>query len=108
MILKFFSMRKVNEFAGSLAQDIARRYPPAIANNPTQVVSQQRLNSILEEVFIRAAEFQLENRLGWFRKAKLGNEFRWELKEMGYDEQFIDVATKGLIVYMTRDPSPKA
>ena len=108
MTLKFFSMRKVNEFARSLAQDIARRYPPAIANNPAQVVSQQRLNGILEEVFIRAAEFQRENRLGWFRKAKLGNEFRWELKEMGYDEQFIDVATKGLIVYMARDPSPKA
>ena len=108
MILRFFSMRNVNEFAKILAQDVAKRYPPAIANNPAQMVSQKRLSGILEEVFTRAVEFKRENRLGWFKKAKLGNEFRWELKEMGYDEKFIDVATDGLIVCMTRGPSPKA
>ena len=26
----------------------------------------------------------------------------WELKEMGYDEKFIEMATEGLIVYVTR------
>jgi hypothetical protein len=107
MILRFFSMRKVNEFAKSLAQDVAKRYPPAIANNPTHMVSQKRLTGILEEAFTRAAEFNRENRLGWYKKAKLGNEFRWELKEIGYDEKFVDVATEGLIVYLTRGSGPK-
>ena len=107
MILEFFSTRKVNEFAKRLAQDVAKRYPPAIANNPAQMVSQKRLSGILEEAFTRAAEFNRENQLGWYKKAKLGNEFRWELKEMGYDEKFIDVATEGLIVYVTRGPSPR-
>ena len=107
MILEFFSTRKVTEFAKSLAQDVAKRYPPAIANNPAQMVSQKRLSSILEEAFTRAGEFSREQRLGWFKKAKLGNEFKWELKEMGYDEKFIDVATEGLVVYVTKRPSPK-
>lgn len=107
MILKFFSTRKVTEFAKGLAQDVAKRYPPAIANNPAQMVSQKRLSGILEDAFTRAAEFNQENRLGWYKKAKLGNEFRWELKEMGYDEKFIDVATEGLIVYVTRVRSPR-
>jgi len=107
MILDFFSIRKVNEFAKVLAQDVAKRYPPAIANNPAQMVSQKRLSGILEEAFTRAAEFNRENKLGWYRKAKLGNEFRWELKEMGYDQKFVDMATEGLIVYVTRGPSPK-
>ncbi len=107
MILKFFSTRKVTEFATNLAQDVAKRYPPAIANNPAQMVSQKRLSGILEEAFTRAAEFSRENKLGWYKKAKLGNEFRWELKEMGYDEKFIDMATEGLIVYVTRGPSPR-
>ena len=100
-------MRKVNEFAKSLAQDVAKRYPPAIANNPAQMVSQKRLTVILEEAFGRAAEFNRENRLGWYKKAKLGNEFRWELKELGYDEKFVDVATEGLVVYLTRGPNSK-
>ena len=107
MILEFFSTRKVNEFAKSLAQDVSKRYPPAIANNPAQMVSQKRLSGILEEAFTRASEFNPEHKLGWYKKAKLGNEFRWELKEMGYDEKFIEMATEGLIVYVTRGPSPK-
>ena len=107
MIFGFFSTRKINEFARSLAHDVSKRYPPAIANNPAQMVSQKRLTGILEEAFTRAAEFNRENRLGWFKKAKLGNEFRWELKEIGYDEKFVDAATEGLIVYLTRGPSPK-
>ena len=102
MILRFFPMRKINNFAKSLAQGVAKRYPPAIANNPAQMVSQQRLTGILEEAFTHAAEFNRENRLGWFKKAKLGNEFRWELKELGYDEKFVGEATDSLIASLTR------
>ena len=104
MIFKLFSPSKVDEFAKSLAQDIAKRYPPAIANNPEQMVSQKRLTTILEEAFTRAYQFNRENRLGMYRKAKLGNTFKWELKEMGYEEKFIETATEGLIVYLTRGP----
>ena len=106
MILEFFSTRKVTEFAKSLAQDVAKRYPPAIANNPAQMVSQKRLTGILEEAFTRAAEFSREHQLGWYKKSKLGNEFKWELKDMGYDEKFVDVATEGLLVYVTRRAPP--
>ena len=102
MFLKLFSLSKVDAFAKSLAQDIAKRYPPAIANNPEQMVSQKRLTSILEDAFSRAHQFNRENQLGMFKKAKLGNTFKWELKEMGYDDKFIDMATEGLIVYLTR------
>ena len=104
MIFKLFGPSKTDEFAKSLAQDIAKRYPPAIANNPEQMVSQKRLTTILEDTFNRARQFNTENRLGMFKKAKLGNTFKWELKEMGYDEKFVDMATEGLIVYLTRGP----
>jgi len=105
MILKLFGPSKIDAFAKSLAQDIAKRYPPAIANNPDQMVSQKRLTTILEDTFNRAQQFNRENKLGMFRKAKLGNTFKWELKEMGYDEKFIELATEGLIVYLTRGAS---
>ncbi len=103
-ILEFFSTRKVAESAKSLAQDVAKRYPPAIANNPAQTVSQQRLSGILEEVFTRVTNFSRDNKLGWYKRARLGNEFKWKLKEMGYDEKFIDMATGRLIVCLTRRP----
>ena len=105
MIFKLFRPSKVDVFAKNLAQDIAKRYPPAIANNPEQMVSQKRLTTILEDTFNRAQQFNRDNQLGMFKKAKLGNTFKWELKEMGYDEKFIDMATEGLIVYLTRGAS---
>jgi len=105
MISKLFGPSKIDVFAKSLAQDIAKRYPPVIANNPDQMVSQKRLTTILEDTFNRAQQFNRENELGMFKKAKLGNSFKWELKEMGYDEKFIDMATEGLIVYLTRSAS---
>jgi len=104
MFSQIFSTSKVNEFSKSLATDIAKRYPPAIANNPEQMVSHKRLTTILEEAFTRAAEFQKEQKLGWFRRAKLVNEFQWELKELGYDKKFVEMAAEGLLVYVTRGP----
>ncbi len=93
--------------AKSLARDVAKRYPPAIANSPANVVSQQRLSEILEVVFSRVTNFSQENRLGWYKRAKLGRKFRWELKELGYDKKFVDTATEGLILCASRNPSLK-
>ena len=72
MALNLFSPSRTDEFAKTLAQDIAKRYPPAIANNPEQMVSAKRLTTILEDAFSRAHQFNQENRLGMFKKAKLG------------------------------------
>jgi hypothetical protein len=99
------STRKIAELATSLAQDVAKRYPPAIANNPVQVVSQRRLSAILEEVFTRTADFSRENKLGWYKRAWLGTGFRRELNELGYDKKFVDAATEGLVLYVRRNPS---
>jgi hypothetical protein len=94
--------------AKSLAQDVARRCPPAIANNPIRMVSDRRLSDILEEVFARAAQFSQESKLGWYKRAKLRRDFRWELIELGYDKKFVDTAVAGLMVSVTRNPLLKA
>ena len=84
---------------------MAKRYPPAIANSPVQAVSPQRLTEIIEEVFARTDDFRREHKLGWYKRAMLGKNFRWELNELGYDKKFIDAATEGLILYVNRNPS---
>lgn len=104
MILEFFSAGTVAELARNLAQEVAKRYPPAIANHPVRMVAQQRLSDILEEIFTRASRFSRENKLGWYKRASLRYEFKWELREMGYDETFIDMAAERLINCATRGP----
>jgi len=68
------------------------------------MVSDRRLSDILEEVFTRAAQFSPENKLGWYKRAKLRRNFRWELIELGYDKKFVDTAAAALMVSVNRDP----
>jgi hypothetical protein len=104
MFFDLFSRSKLDAYAQTLASEIARRYPPAVANDPDQTISQKRLTAVLEEIFSGAQRFNRENRLGFFRRAVLGNTFQWMLRELGYDEKFIDTATKLLLVSLTRYP----
>lgn len=97
-----FSSKQINEFAGDLAANLAKRYPPALDVSPDKKISHARLTKVLEDTLMQAVEFQRNHKLGLFGKAKLGNEFKWRLKDLGYTQKFIDVATEGLMVYITR------
>ena len=88
-----FSFRSVNALAKSLAQRITTRCPTVIANTPEQTVSRERIEEILEEIF--SSEFQ-EGRLGILGRAKLGYAFKRELREIGYNEDFVDSAVEKL------------
>jgi hypothetical protein len=102
VILRFFSPSRVNAFAKIMGRRITTRCPPVIANNPEQIVSQKRIAEILEEIFSSAPQFRGENRLGILGRAKLGHAFKWELREIGYEEKFVDFATEKLIKQLTR------
>ncbi|MGZ5114602.1 MAG: hypothetical protein ACXWCY_01950 [Burkholderiales bacterium] len=96
------SGKEVDRFAKSLADDVAKQYPPALDKGGERTLSEKRLTRILEEVCNKAAVFKNEHKLGVYKKARLGNSFRWELEELGYSKKFIETATEGLVVYLTR------
>jgi enoyl-CoA hydratase/carnithine racemase len=94
--------KDLNAFAKQLAEAIAKRYPPALDQSPQRRVSPNRVTRVLEDALEQAIEFTKGQRLGVFRKARLANAFKWELKELGYSDKFIEIATEGLVVYVTR------
>lgn len=99
----------VEEFAKSLAEDIAKRYPASVDQNPKLQPSANRLTRIIEDACARAVEFKTEHKLGVVGKAKLGNAFRWELDSRGYRKEFIDFATEAIVVHISRKaPGPQA
>lgn len=93
---------EVERFAKSLAEDLAKRYPPELDKNPSKHPSINRLTRILEDTSQKAAEFQQMYNLGVFGKAKLGNTFKWALTDLGYRKEFIDIATEAVIVYISK------
>lgn len=89
-----FSLAKVRVLAQNLAQCIATRYPPVIANTPEPVVSQERVEQILDAVF--SSELERRNQFGFAARATLGYALKWKLREIGYDDEFVDFAAKTL------------
>ena len=102
------SSKDVDQFAKSLAVEISKRYPPSLDQAKEKKISQNRITRVLEDAFNKATAFKAERHLGVYRKARLGNTFRWELTDLGYSKPFVEMATEGLIIYITRKSQPSA
>jgi hypothetical protein len=95
-LLKFLDTKELEEFATVLAQDLARRFPPA-SESRTDAGAKHQIKVILEGLAARAVRYRQEHKLGLYGKAKLGNVFQWKLKELGYSAAFAEGATKELV-----------
>jgi succinate dehydrogenase/fumarate reductase-like Fe-S protein len=92
----------IESYAKGLAEDIAKRYPPLLDQQPGKRPSATRLTRIIEDACAKAVDFQAQHRLGWLGKAAFGNAFRWALREKGYQQDFVELATEALIVLISR------
>ena len=88
--------KEVEAFATTLAEDLGRRFPPA-SEKRTDAGAKNQLNVILDGLGTRAVRFRDEQHLGLYKKAKLGNVFRWKLKDLGYSDAFVDKATNAIV-----------
>jgi len=94
--LRIFDTRELEEFAVGLANDLGRRFPPTSEGRTDPGVKHQ-VKVILEGLGARAVRYQAEHRLGVYKKAKLGNVFKWKLRELGYSNEFTERATKEIV-----------
>ena len=95
-MLKFFDTKDLEQFGTGLAEDLGRRFPPA-SEARTDPGAQHQIKVILEGLSVRALRYHEQHKLGIYKKAKLGNVFRWKLKELGYSDGFVEKATKEII-----------
>ena len=95
-LLGLVDTKEVETFAVALAEDLGRRFPP-VSEKRTDKGAKHQLAVILDGLGSRAVRFRDEKQLGLYKKAKLGNAFRWNLKELGYSDNFIESATSSII-----------
>jgi hypothetical protein len=97
-----WSQRKdIDAFATALANDLRRRFPPN-SEARTDRGAKNQLQAITETLCGQAVRFRRERKLGLYGKAKLGNVFRWQLREIGYSEAFIAEVTQQLVGHLAR------
>jgi hypothetical protein len=96
----WFDTKEVDEFARSIAGELVKRVPPSALQERDDAAA-RRLKNTHQAVFSRAEQFAREHPLNMYKKARLGNQFRWELKEAGYPGQFVRSWTYELVTLLT-------
>ena len=97
------SSKQVDEFAKSLARELAKQCPPDPADSEGKPnATPKRLVSALEQICGKALGFREQHDLGVYKKARLGNAFRWELTELGYGKAFAEDVTQRMVVHISR------
>jgi hypothetical protein len=98
---KFLDTSGVEQFATELAEDLGRRFPPA-AEARTDAGRHHQLKVIMDGLALRAVQYREQNQLGMYRKAKLGNSFRWKLTSLGYSDDFVERATSDIVTRLAQ------
>jgi hypothetical protein len=96
MLLSWFDASEAKKFGVSLANYYLEKNPAVLANTKDKFVAKKQeelLNSLLQQT----ARFKLEHKLNIYKKAQIGNSFKWTLKEAGVAPQYIDQLTGWLM-----------
>lgn len=97
------SGKQIDEFAKTLARELAAQCPPEPGEDGGRPnVPPKKIVSVIDDLCRRALGYKNEHQLGIYRKARLGNTFRWELTALGYDKRFAEDVTQRLIVHIAR------
>lgn len=107
IITQLFNHDAEKALAKELSAQILKNLSPKLMNERRQVLSANKISRLLEQSFEIAKAYQSTHKLGMIKRAVLANSFRWELKSSGYPEDFINVATEGLVVELGKSPKPK-
>jgi hypothetical protein len=99
-ILHWFDTAEVDELARAIAAELVKRVPPSSLDSSTRKAA-ERLRNTHDAIFDRAAKFARTRSLNIYKKARLGNQFRWSLKEAGYPSEFIESWTYELVTLVS-------
>lgn len=95
-MFKRLGSRDAEDFGIELAEDFLKRCPPSTADRPAIGLARA-----IDHVCNRASDFQRSKRLGVYRRAKFGTEFKLRLKEYGYTPAFVDELTTRILIGMS-------
>ena len=88
MIREWFDTREAVAFAREIARDIDRLFPPAaLKRKPT---SEKKDQKRFDGLVIRTRTFAQQHKLNIYKKAKLLNTIKWELRDAGHEETLIN------------------
>ena len=95
MIFSWFDASEAKQFGASLAQFYIQRVPADAPMNDKKF--SLKTKEVLEKMALQVAQFKAATPLNTYKKAQLGNAFKWALRDGGYEPAYIDRLTEWLI-----------
>lgn len=104
----FAKLNSDKEAAAALVSKLVLNFPPISLKAEGKSSSVNRVTRLLERTYDAAKQYQSEEAMGMFRRAKFANAFRWQLMSAGYTEEFSKVATEGLVIALMKIDKKKS
>jgi hypothetical protein len=91
MVMGWFDAREAEAFGITLAKYFRERVPPGATGENRKLAArhQQAVQGMLQ----LRDHFRATHKLNLYKKARLANAFKWDLREAGYDNALIDRLT---------------
>lgn len=94
MLFAWFNATEEAEFGAAMAGFIIERLPP----DGDAKFSDKKRQELLPKLYAQVERFRQGRKLNLYKKAKLGNAFRWKMTDAGYDATFVDELTKEVLL----------
>jgi hypothetical protein len=78
-----------DEFVREITDEFRHNCKPEIARAGEPRDAEKRAAHATEVLANRAAKFHRQERLGWYRKARLLSAIKWQLLEAGYGDELV-------------------
>lgn len=87
MILEWFNAGEAVLFAQEIVREINRLFPPA--DRKVKAIPKKEYQRRFDSMVVRIRTFSLKHELNIYKKAKLLNTIKWEMKDAGHEEVII-------------------
>lgn len=101
-LLNFITRVDEKRAVASVIDQLAKDLPPALLGAGRSKVSVNKVTRHLERAYATLSDLRMQRQIGFVGRAIIANTFKWGLKERGYPVEFVDMATEGLIVALSK------
>lgn len=95
-MFSWFDAHDAQEFGISLAEFFIERLPLEAPNKKNKPMAKKQ--EVLDKMFLKIQLFKTAHKLNIYKKAQLGNAFKWKLLDANYDPDFVDELTNVLML----------
>lgn len=95
-MINWLDAREAHEFGITLAEFFMERIP--LEQPHKKIKSLAKKQEVLDKMFSQLQLFKMKHQLNIYKKAKLGNAFKWKLLDADYDPALVDELTKVLLL----------